>query len=96
MCGFGTSTRFGELVIAVQHPGRRLFEDRRAQAQYNGTSTVPPYRRVVGLGDEAFAAGGRITVLRRDTYVAVFAQNSIPDLEPIARALASKAIRELD
>jgi hypothetical protein len=96
MCGYGTSTRFGEIVVAEQHPGRRFFQDRRAQAQHNSTSTVPPYRRVVGLGDEAFAAGGRITVLRRDTYLAVFAQNSTPEFEPIARSLASRAIRELD
>lgn len=96
MCGYRTSTRFGELVVAVLHPGRDFFQERRAQAQRDGTITVPPYRPLSGLGDQAFAAGGRITVLRRHTYLAVFAQHSLPEFEPIARSLASAALRELD
>jgi hypothetical protein len=96
LCGYSTSTRFGELVVAVQHPGRDFFEERRAEAQRSSTITVPPYRRIAGLGDAAFAAGGRITVLQRDTYLVVFAQNSLPEFESVARSLASRALRELN
>ena len=89
MCGYPTSTRFGEIVIAVQRPGRDGFDRSRARAKR--TSTVPAYHPLEGLGDEAFAAGGGVSVLEGDTFLAVFAQYSFPDFQPIAQRLAERA-----
>lgn len=39
---------------------------------------------------------GGVSVLMDDTFIAVFAQHSRPDVEPIARQLAPRAVIELD
>jgi hypothetical protein len=90
MCGYRTSTRFGEIVIAEQRPGRNAFDASRAEAKRNA-GAVASYRALEGLRDQAFAFGGRVSVLKRDTFLVVFAQYSLPDFEAIAQGLADRA-----
>lgn len=93
LCGYRTSTNFGEIVFALQRPGRDAFERGRTMQKRNSTSAR--YRALEGLGDEAFAAGGRVSVLEGDTFLAVFAQYSLPDFQPIAERLAERVTSQI-
>jgi hypothetical protein len=95
MCGYGTVTQFGEIVVATQRPGRDAFASSRARAKQSGSTMKPAYRRLNGLGDRAFSAGSGVSVLKGNTLVQVFAQYSLPDFNPIARRLAAQAVRKV-
>jgi hypothetical protein len=85
-CGYPTVTRFGEIVVAEQRPGRTAFEEGRTRTQQNNS-----YRPLGGLRDRAFAGYSSVTLLRGDTTLAVVSQNACPEFEPVAVDLARVA-----
>lgn len=90
MCGYQTFTRFGEVIVAAQRPGQDAFEASREKEKHDPGS-VPRYRALGWPGDQAFASGGRVSVLKGDTLLVVFAQYSLRDFEGIAQRLADRA-----
>jgi hypothetical protein len=94
MCGYRTFTRFGEIVVAEQRPGQGAFAASRTKAKRD-TGAVPGYRALEWPGDQAFASGGGVSVLKGNTFLVVFAQHSFPDFEGIAQRLADRAASQI-
>jgi hypothetical protein len=91
LCGYRTSSPFGEIVVGEQRPGRAGFVAHRQQAERH--NDLPGYQALNDLGDPAFAEGGHVFVLVNDTLLVVFAQKGLP--EPMARQLAARAVSKL-
>jgi hypothetical protein len=93
ICGYPTSSSFGEIEVHEQRPGRAGFVASRQRAQ--GGGGVPLYHPLPGLGDQAFSVGGAVSVLVDDTFVVVGAQKPSREFEPLARQLAARAVLTL-
>jgi hypothetical protein len=98
-CLYETSSVFGAIEVAVQHPGREVFAQGRQRAEVN-TAIRPALAPVNGLGDAAFSVGGGVQVLKGDYYLVVQPQTFDPragadEFTTLAKQLAAKAIRRL-
>ena len=89
-CSFDTNARFGAVLVVLQRPGLRAFDEERLREPPLGDAS--PRTDVAGLGDRAFTWHEGVSVVIGDTYVSISSQNETAGFSANAIQLARIAL----
>ena len=89
-CSFDTNGPFGAVLVILQRPGIRAFDEERQRPPPLGDTSART--DVPGLGDRAFTWHEQVSVVIGDTYVSISSQNGTPGFSANAIQLARIAL----